>query len=354
MMGKPKLPIPLLMRVHLITSSSMAAPKDKPNFATLFIPIPHKEYAHFTKDTRFARQQLQQWLLQQPQLLPKAMQEGFVFNGKSRLSKKSSYQLRQIKVGTQFYRLQPSWLLPYQRTTTDVASKALFLARFAVPFWAIAYVFGHNTLFWYRLLVSLGRSNLVSTTLLKAQNLPADVLADEHHCCQQGIKAYLATTVAKGCFLGIGASAQADQASLKDSCSVFQQEARSLQPEYSPMSVNTDGWKATQNAWLSLFPSVLVVECFFHAFLKIRHRATVSLQAHVKKNSDRVWQLYRAEGKPVRRCGSFAQCFRRLREWDSVELPASAMSDNVLKMCARAQVLVVTMSGWKPTESRRV
>ena len=105
MMGKPKLPIPLLMRLHLITSSSMAAPKDKPNFATLFIPIPHKEYAHFTKDTRFARQQLQQWLLQQPQLLPKAMQEGFVFNGKSRLSKKSSYQLRQIKVGTQFYRL---------------------------------------------------------------------------------------------------------------------------------------------------------------------------------------------------------------------------------------------------------
>ena len=188
------------------------------------------------------------------------MQEGFVFNGKSRLSKKFSYQLRQIKVGTQFYRLQPSWLLPYQRTTTDVASKALFLARFAVPFWAIAYVFGHNALFWYRLLVSLGRSNLVSTTLLKAQNLPADVLADEHHCCQQGIKAYLATTVAKGCFLGIEASAQADHASLKDSCSVFQQEARSLKPEYSPMSVNTDGWKAIQNAWLSLFPSVLVLD----------------------------------------------------------------------------------------------
>ena len=86
------------------------------------------------------------------------------------------------------------------------------------------------------------------------------------------------------------------------------------------------------------FPSVLVVECFFHAFLKIRQRATASLQAHVKKTSDRVWQLYRAEGKPVRRCGSFAQRFRRLREWDSVELPASAMSDNVLKMCAKAQV----------------
>lgn len=273
------------------------------------------------------------------------MQEGFVFNGKSRLSKKSSYQLRQIKVGTQFYRLQPSWLLPYQRTTTDVASKALFLARFAVPFWAIAYVFGHNTLFWYRLLVSLGRFNLVSTTLLKAQNLPADVLADEHHCRQQGIKAYLATTVAKGCFLGIEASAQADQASLKDSCSVFQQEARSLQPEYSPMSVNTDGRKATQNAWLSLFPSVLVVECFFHAFLKIRQRVTASLQAHVKKTSDRVWQLYRAEGKPVCRCGSFAQRFRRLREWDSVELPASAMSDNVLKMCAKAQVFSTLLRG---------
>jgi hypothetical protein len=333
MMGKRKLPKLLLMWLHPNTPSSMAASKDKPNFATLFIPIEQKDYAQFMNDTRFARQQLQQWLKDKPDLLPKAMQTGFAFNGKSRVSQKSTYQLRQIKVGASFYRLQPSWLLPYQRTTTDVASKALLLARFAVPFWAIAYVFGRNAMFWYRLLVSLGRFNLVSTTFLKATNLPSDALTDEHHCRQQGIKAYLATTVAKGCFLGLEASGGADQASLESAYGVFRREARQLAADYAPQSVNCDGWKATQNAWQGLFPGILIIECFFHGFLKIRQRATASLQAHFKQTSDRVWQLYRAEGKR-----SFAQRFRRFREWASRELPASAMKDNVLKMCAKASL----------------
>ncbi|WP_041951995.1 hypothetical protein, partial [Spirosoma spitsbergense] len=79
MIAKQKLPLLLLMWLHPNTSSSMAASKDKINFATIFIPIAQKDYPRFMKEIAFARQQIQGWLQKQPQLLPEAMQQGFVF-----------------------------------------------------------------------------------------------------------------------------------------------------------------------------------------------------------------------------------------------------------------------------------
>ena len=35
---------------------------------------------------------------------------------------------------------------------------------------------------------------------------------------------------------------------------VFAAEARDVEPEYAPETVNTDGWAATRNAFLALFP----------------------------------------------------------------------------------------------------
>jgi len=67
-----------------------------------------------------------------------------------------------------------------------------------------------------------------------------------------------------------------------------------LSPDYSPETVNTDGWGATQSAWLTLFPMVVIIECFLHAYLKIRqtgkHLKDVFLEL-----SKRVWNLYHAE-----------------------------------------------------------
>jgi len=39
-----------------------------------------------------------------------------------------------------------------------------------------------------------------------------------------------------------------------------------------PATVNTDGWSATQRAWLNLFPMIILIECFLHAFIKIREQ----------------------------------------------------------------------------------
>jgi hypothetical protein len=37
------------------------------------------------------------------------------------------------------------------RGNTEDASKAIFLLKFNVPYWALAYVFGRDHMFWYRL-----------------------------------------------------------------------------------------------------------------------------------------------------------------------------------------------------------
>ncbi len=124
------------------------------------------------------------------------------------------------------------------------------------------------------LYLCFGRYSIVQTSIVEEQNLPVDILADEHHIRMQGQKAYVATTVGKGGFLVMQVSRAADESSLQQAYGVFKKEATTLSEKYQPDSVNTDGWTATQNAWKALFPTILVIECFLHAFLKVRDRAT--------------------------------------------------------------------------------
>ena len=74
-------------------------------------------------------------------------------------------------------------------------------------------------------------------------------------------------------------------------------EARDVDPTYTPATVNTDGWKATQKAWRTLFSTIAVVLCFLHGFLKIRDRSRKDHELH-----RRIWEVYRAATK-----GEFSQ-----------------------------------------------
>lgn len=296
---------------------------------TIVLPIPEEDYDRFVSEGPYARQFLQDQHAQFPELFPCGM-ERFVFNGKSRQSQKSGYQLRKIRVGDHSYRIRPAFLLSYQRGWSSEASKGLLLLRFGVPFWALAFVLGHNRMWWYRLFLSLGQFQLVGTTVYQAAQMPQDLLADEKHIIRRGNKAYIATTVGKDCILGSEAAALASQAHLEPAYAVFKEEARSLDPSYSPRSVNTDGWHATQNAWKELFPSIVIIECFLHAFLKIRDRATKALQDYFETIAERVWNLYRAPDKR-----SLGQRIRRLREYLQEQVPSSPMKLKALKICQK-------------------
>jgi len=238
--------------------------------------------------------------------------------------------MRQIIINKETYRIRPSFMLPYNRGKTRVISNGLFLKKFGVPFWALAFVFGHTAMWWYRLYLSLGRYNLVGTTIYEPEDLPLDLIADEHHIKVRGEKKYVATTVAKGCFLGMAVCEGADESSLLSGYQEFKQEARSVKPDYSPETVNTDGWFATQNAWSKLFDAIQIIECFLHAFLKVRDRATKSMQVFFHTAGDKIWNVYRAGSKR-----HLAQQIRRLREWSEKSISDCPMKNNILKLCKK-------------------
>lgn len=48
------------------------------------------------------------------------------------------------------YQIRPSFMMPYMISETIDFEKALYLRRWGVPFDALAYVFGRNSMFWQR------------------------------------------------------------------------------------------------------------------------------------------------------------------------------------------------------------
>lgn len=305
------------------------AVKGKQN-RTIVINISESMYELFMQDNQVAHQVIGEAFQHHPELFPSQMSTGYVLNGKTRVSKKLTVQLRKIKVDGASYQVRPSFLLPAMRARTQEVSKPLFLLRFGVPFWALAFVFGHNAMWWYRMYLCLGHSSLVGTTVYDPDKLPEDVLADEQHVQVQGQKAYIATTIGQGCMLGTEACAKADEATLREGYGVFQQEAQAIRATYQPKTVNTDGWSATQNAWQYLFPKVAIIECFLHAFIKVRDRATKKLKVYFQTAADKIWECYRAESKR-----QLAQQLRRLNEWTTQHLPECAMKENIFKLCAK-------------------
>ena len=297
---------------------------------TIVLPLTESIYSDFMQDNNYAHALIQASYAQHPGLFPSEMSGGYKLNGRTSVSKKLGYALRRIRIAGVSYQLRPSFVLPYMRAKTSEVEDALFLLRFGVPFWALAQVFGRYPMFWYRCFICLSNFSIVGTTVYAPECLPEDLLADEFHTRTKGQKTYIATTISQGCFLGLEATSAADAPALTDAYGIFKAEALNLKPDYQPHSVNTDGWQATQKAWKTLFSLIAVVECFLHAFIKIRDRATKKLQASFNLAADKVWEIYRAESK-----SHMAQRIRRLAQWAKENLKDSPMKENILKLCKK-------------------
>ena len=139
----------------------------------------------------------------------------------------------------------------------------------------------------------------------------------------------MATTAAEECILGASVASQADTKHLQRAYGVFQKEAFDIEQDYQPKTVNTDGWSATQQAWKALFSSITVIECFLHAFLKIKAVARVKTQTLFQEVGDRVWDVYDAPSR-----AAFSQRIRRLQDW-ALEQSNCPIIQNVLKLCRK-------------------
>ena len=199
-------------------------------------------------------------------------------------------KLRKIVTadGTSFW-LRPSFVTGYMTGTVDELAYPLLLASHEVPPWLLVIGFGHGEMFWYRVIERPGRGHLVGSTVRDPARLPRHLAADEHHVDWAGEKGYIATTVGGGCLLGVALTSSADDAHLEEAYGAFAAEARDVEPEYAPETVNADGWAATRNAFQALFPRIAVVLCFLHGFLKVRDRCGKARDLHRG-----VWEVYRA------------------------------------------------------------
>lgn len=298
---------------------------------SICLPFERGEYQVCLEDHMYCRQYLMEVYEDAPELFPAALSEGFTFHGFIH-SKKQDLIQRRIKLtaNDEQYQIRPSFMMPYMIGPVDEVEKALYFRRWGVPFDALAYGFGHNPMYWYRAYVSLGRCSLVGTTIKDPHRLPAHVVADEKHSRHLGNKVYIPTTVAQECILGAEVVDSAGEEDLKQGYQVFRDEARQLQADYTPDTVNTDGWDATQNAWKALFPLVTILLCFLHFVLNIKNRCR-SDTGLLRLLQDKIWLVYQA---PTR--ASFAQRVRRLREWVSPREMATTVKEKVLDLCAHA------------------
>jgi hypothetical protein len=308
----------------------------------IILPIDMADYQAVVKEPKLFRAWVDQNIANYPELFPSEIGKGYVLHSMYPSAKLPEIVLRRIalKGSKDVFTIAPSGVMPYMTSYTDDVEKALFLLRFGVPYWALTYVFGKNDMFWFRQFCHFGRYHIVQTTVKDLEKLPKDLLADEKHIYLKGEKAYIATTVAQDCILGASISLNADEAGLTEAYGHFQEEVLHVDPDYEPETVNTDGWSATQKAWLNLFPLIVIIECFLHAFLKIRNCCQKRLKDLYPEIAQQVWDVYNAID-----AASFFSKIDTLQKWAEEKLQATPTAlQSIQKLCAKAERFVLAFA----------
>jgi hypothetical protein len=296
------------------------------NNRTICLPFSQEEYDENINAPNLFRKCIDERIKWFPELFPPEISNGYLMKDINP-SKKQSIAIRRIEIAGIAYTIRPSFVTPYMSGMVDEIEKALFIRKFNVPFWALSHVFGKNPMYWYRLEQALGRNSIVGTTIRNPDDIPMQIAADEKHTWILGDKHYVATTVGDECILGASIATDAGKESLTDAYQVFKDEARCINPNYRPLTVNIDGWKATLNAWSTLFPLAVIIYCFLHVFIKIRDRAKKKYKDAFITIATKLWDCYHAENKYA-----FVQRIRRLCEWCNKQNMASVISDPIKKL----------------------
>lgn len=270
----------------------------------IMIYFSEDSYSELLEDPAKFREYLDIWIEECPELFPSTVSYGYNLHDISPESKKRpGFRTRRIELKiapegkNPVFTIHPSFMLTYNTGTVAEVEKALFLRKFGVPYWALTHLFGHDDDYWYRICQRFGHNSVVGTTIKDKELLPKDLVVDEKHTKLNGEKAYVATTIASECVLGVSVSPSADIEGLTRSYGEFKKEALNVDPDYSPETVNTDGWEATKSAWISLFPHVQLILCFLHGFLKILNASTKKVQNQFQQIADMIWNAYREDSK---------------------------------------------------------
>lgn len=292
------------------------------------LPYSQSNYPAIASNAVLFRTILDNNIKQFPELFPKEIKQGYLMKD-SRISKRLNLQIRRIKIGNLSYTVRPSFVMPYLTGFVDEVEKALFLRKFAVPFWALSHIYGKSPMYWYRMEQHIGRIPIVATTIRNPEDLPEHLVADEKHTKDRGKKRYIATTCGSNCILGVSVAMKADEACLTKAYGVFKTEAQNAKPDYQPKTVNTDGWQATKATWQSLFSGILLIACFLHIYIKLRDRSKFKYKAFFAKVADKLWGCYKEPTK-----AGFSQQLRLLEKYLQFNDAPTFMKEKIAKMRA--------------------
>lgn len=281
------------------------------NNRSICLPFTQDDYNKSINNSVEFRKHIDKSIQLYPEIFPPEITNGYQMKD-SHFSKKLMIKIRRINIAETAYTIRPSYIMPYMTGNTNNIDNALFLRKFGVPFWAISYVFGKNAMYWYRVEQAIGKNSIVGTTIRKSEDIPKHLCADEKHTKLLGSKVYVASTVGNGCILGAEVAKDAGEEALTGAYKVYKDECQYLDSAYSPETVNIDGWKATHNAWLHHYNSIMIICCFLHIYIKIRDRGKKKYSDIFNQVSSKLWECYRAITK-----ASFSQRVRRLIEWSN-------------------------------------
>jgi hypothetical protein len=263
----------------------------------IVLPVERAVYQSVVQDASSFRAWVEANRVQYPELFPNEIDEGYRLHDIRTSRKLPEVCIRRIRLNrtSAVYRVVPSFVLPYMTGYTEAVEKALFLRRFGVPFWGLTYVFGRNDMYWYRVVEHLGRFDLVGTTVKAADKLPEHLLADEKFTSLNGQEIFVATTVGNDVVLGAAVTLTVQTDDLQVAYGEFKREALRLNPTYAPKTLNLDGWRQTNWAWLALFPSLVIIRCFLHAFMRVRDRC--KNYAIYPRLQYLIWRIYHAKSQ---------------------------------------------------------
>ena len=306
-----------------MTSETAGKPSQRDK-RTIILPIKQEKYEQIVLAPHPFRAWIDKNYRLHPEIFPKN------FNGKYKLhddstSEKTGVMTRRIKLKNgEVWTVHPGFLMPYMTGFTEEVAKALYARKYGMPYEGLVYIFGRDENYWYRIETQFGRLNIVGTTV-KTVEIPVDLLADEHHTKINGDKAAIATVVTHGVALCAEVSSGFSKEELQVAYGVFAEEAKQVDPDYAPSTVNTDGYASTIGAWRALFPTVTLILCFLHAWLRIRDRSKTL--ENFFELGEKVWNVYYSTTRRM-----MSQRIRRLRDWAMKNLSGVALA-KTLDLC---------------------
>jgi hypothetical protein len=167
----------------------------------------------------------------------------------------------------------------------------------------------------YRLVCAFGRTSLV-TVLTRCQlPIPPYFLADEKHSHCLTEKVYLPTIVEGRFIWHLGYTEDKSADAFEISYGQFQQAVHTVEPDYQPQDILTDGFESTRKSLHHLFPAASLGNCLRHATNRVASKLKAVTQTVREAFSEQFCYLFEDRTEPkANQVRSLGQKLRRFAE----------------------------------------